>query len=131
MRAISVIGGIALLSVAFATSAAAAPSDPFIGHWTSTDTDGSQQMLSFGGGGSTRMVSYFDDGASVCGWEAGGIPISATIHTTGSIDGDTLTSSETIGRCSTGGTFPVGEATYTYNSADNTLLDSFGVTWNR
>jgi hypothetical protein len=131
MRAIGVLSGVALLTVAFTVNAVAAPADPFTGRWTSTDTDGSQQILTFGGSGSTRSVNYFDDGASVCGWQAGGAPIAGTYHTTGDVDGSTLTVSPTTGSCSGGGSFSVPAVQFTYDSSTNTLLDSFGVTWYR
>jgi hypothetical protein len=119
-----------VLTLMLVSGTAAKPSDPFTGVWTSIDTDGSNQTISFGGPGSLRFVHYFDDGASACGWPD--INVTATLNGIGTVSGDTLTTDLT-GQCNggTGGDLDSGTVTYTYDSSTNTLLDSFGVTWYR
>jgi hypothetical protein len=130
LRLIRVLLAAAALTFALASTAAAAtPSDPFKGAWTSTDTDGSDQMVSFGGNGATRAVHYFDAGASVCGWPA--VNATATLTGMGVVSGTSLTV-EAAGKCNGGSGQPLSSTvTYTYDSGTNTLLDSFGVTWYR
>ena len=62
--------GSSLMMAAVLVVAAAAAPDPFKGTWYSVDPfDGSNQTLHVGGGpGSSYHVRYYDDGASVCGW---------------------------------------------------------------
>jgi hypothetical protein len=108
---------------------AAKPSDPFSGVWTSIDTDGSDQTISFGGPGSLRFVHYFDVGASACGWPD--INVTATLNGIGTVSGDTLTT-DLNGQCNgTGQDLSSSGVTYTYDSTTDTLTDSFGTTWYR
>ena len=124
LRSAAIVGALLMLAVSAAT---AAPADPFKGAWVSVDNDGSNQRLSFGGAGSTRSVSLFDDGASACGYPD--VNVSARLSGRGTIDGDTLTV-DLAGQCSPGGD-PIG-ATVEYSApGDGTLVDSFGVTWHR
>jgi hypothetical protein len=116
------------LTVAFVANAFAAPSDPFKGVWTSTDTDGSHQILSFGGSGDTRAVHYFDAGASVCGWPA--INATATLIGQATVSGSSATA-DLVGQCNGTGQSLASTSTFTYDSGTNTLTDSFGVTWYR
>jgi hypothetical protein len=117
-----------ILTFVLVSATAGKPSDPFLGVWTSVDTDGSNQTISFGGSGSLRFVHYFDDGASACGWPEDNV--TATLNGTGTVSGDTLTTDLT-GQCNGTGQDLSSSATYTYDSNTNTLLDSFGVTWSR
>jgi hypothetical protein len=123
-RFVSLLSAAALV-VALAGVATAAPSDPFKGAWASIDTDGSNQTLTFGGNGSTRRVTLFDDGASVCD---GMVP--ATGRGTGTVDGSSLSVTYLLS-CHPGGSFTTPEVTYTHDAGSNTLTDSFGVTWSR
>jgi len=116
------------LTLALAANAVAAPSDPFKGVWTSTDTDGSHQTLSFGGSGDTRKVHYFDDGASACGWPD--IIATATLVGDATVSGSSA-NVDVAGQCNgTGGPLSAN-VTYTYDANANTLTDSFGVIWSR
>jgi hypothetical protein len=112
--------------IAMGTAVSAASPDPFKGAWQSIDNDGSDQTLSFGGGGDTRRVRLFDDGASACGWPD--LNVSANLSGTGVIDGVELTV-DLSGRCSPGGD-PIG-AEVTFEAVGATLVDSFGVIWHR
>ncbi|HEX9890898.1 MAG TPA: hypothetical protein VGB28_02405 [Actinomycetota bacterium] len=123
-RAAATVAGLLALSVALGPSAGAAPPDPFHGAWKSIDTDGSNQNLSFGGGGTTRQVRLFDDFASGCG---GGI---ATARGIGTVAGDSLDVTLSV-RCANGTFIPDTPVTFTYDGGTDTLDDSFGVTWNR
>jgi hypothetical protein len=118
-----------LLTFALASGTAAKPSDPFSGVWTSIDTDGSNQTISFGGPGSLRFVHYFNDGASACGWPD--INVTATLNGIGTVSGGTLTT-DLNGQCNgTGQDLSSSGVTYTYDSTSNTLTDSFGTIWYR
>jgi len=116
------------LTLAVVTNAGATPSDPFKGVWTSIDTDGSNQRLSFGGNGDTRAVHYFDDGASACGWPA--INVTATLIGKATVSGSSATA-DLAGQCNGTGQSLASTATFTYDSGTNTLSDTFGVTWHR
>ena len=120
--------GATALTVAFVANAFAAPSDPFKGVWTSTDTDESHQMLSFGGSGDTRAVHYFDAGASVCGWPE--VVATATLVGQATVSGSSATA-DLVGQCNGTGQSLASTSTYTYDSGTNTLTDSFGVIWSR
>jgi len=128
LRALRALVGATALTVAFVANAFAAPSDPFKGVWTSTDTDGSHQILSFGGSGDTRAVHYFDAGASVCGWPA--VHATATLTGTATVSGSSATA-DLAGQCNGTGQSLASTSTFTYDSGTNTLTDSFGVIWSR
>jgi len=119
-----------LMAVVLVAGVAAAP-DPLKGKWYSTDVDTSSQTLHVGGGpGSSYHVRYYDDGASVCGWNpvTGGPAASAQ----GSLTGAGLVLS---------GNLPVyclesphylwgtGAFEFTYDPGTDTLTDSHGVVW--
>jgi hypothetical protein len=104
----------------------AAPPDPFTGAWRSIDNDGSNQTLAFGGAGTSRNVFLFDDGASACGWPD--VLVSATLRGSGSIVDNTLTV-DLDGTCHPGGQ-GIG-AIVEFTVVNDTLVDSFGVTWYR
>lgn len=62
-----------LIAAVLVFGAAAAP-DPFRGKWYSVDVDGSDQVLTIGGGpGGSYHVRYHDYGATVCGDPVGGV----------------------------------------------------------
>jgi hypothetical protein len=129
MRIPGAIFAAIVLTLVLVSGTAAAPKDPFTGVWTSIDTDGSNQTISFGGPGSLRFVHYFDDGASACGWPQDNV--TATLNGVGTVSGDTL-STDLNGKCNGGSGLDLSSSsTYTYDSTSDTLLDSFGVTWYR
>ena len=76
---------VALLMMAALVSTASAASDPFVGKWTSTDIDGSYQILTIGGGSdSSYHMRVYDFGASTCGLDpdAGDFLYAASIEGT-------------------------------------------------
>ena len=107
-----------------ASQVVAAPPDPFSGKWSSIDTDGSNQILALGGSGATRRATLRDDYASVCG---GGVAI---VRGIGLVAGDTMSGSF-IPRCANGTPALETFISWDYDSATNTLTDSFGVVWSR
>jgi hypothetical protein len=124
----ALITAIALAALVVSNVVARTPSDPFKGVWTSIDTDGSNQTVSFGGGRDTRAVHYFDDGASACGWPD--INVTATLTGMGEVSGTSLTV-DVAGQCNGTGQLLSSTIAFTYDSSTDTLLDSFGVTWYR
>lgn len=127
-RSLVVAGAALALFIGAAPVSAAPQATSFTGIWTSTDTDGSSQMLIVSSGSSPSVV-YQDFYASGC--DNAGVP---TTHWTASgrgvIDGDTLWiefHKSGCGRFLQGG---YGDY-YTYDGGSDTLLDSFGITWYR
>lgn len=125
--------GLLLLLSAVVVSQAAALKNPFFGVWYSIDTDGSNQMLTIGGGsGDTYHVRYHDDGATACGLD----PVTNDILYAASAMGPLSGSGGTIAGnlsvyClkappSVLGVFPFR---YTYDSTTDTLTDLHGVVW--
>ncbi|MGH2653172.1 MAG: hypothetical protein ACRDHV_02335 [Actinomycetota bacterium] len=122
----------ALLLGLGAWPAGAAPADPFLGVWESVDIDGSNQRLSFGGGGTTKQVNFRDDNATGGICESGGGWFMA--RGTGEVDGDTISGvweSENI-RCQdrTNVTDDV-DFEFVHDPETDTLSDPSGVTWFR
>lgn len=109
--------------------------DAFSGVWLSTDNDGSAQRLSLEGSGLNRDVSFFDDGASVCGPVVDGEGINwsgSGTGTIGSVPGQgRFIFVDLVGGCAGGGRQPVPTITFEYLYGSNQLLDSYGVTWSR
>jgi hypothetical protein len=123
-----VIAALALAIAIPATALAARSTTPFAGTWTSTDFDDSTQVLIIAGGGHPSVV-YEDFFASGCYYNAG--PATHWVAAgQGSIDGDTIWIDYHKSGC---GTFLQGGYGdyYTYNSGDDTLTDSVGITWYR
>lgn len=112
----------AVLVFGLIPAAFAAPSDPFRGAWRSVDAfDDSNQKLNFGGSGDTRQVKLFDDNAT------GGICLSggpAVGRGVGVVDGNTIEVTFDI-TCADGGTASGIVVLYEYDSATNTLSDTF------
>ena len=76
---------LALAAVAFASSAAAAPSTPFLGTWWASDpTDGSLEQLTFG---ADNSIYFRDDSAHTCGG------VQAFLTDRGTVSGETWTGS--------------------------------------
>ena len=123
----------ALLLGAVSVTAAAAGKDPLKGVWYSTDTDGSAQRLTIGGGpaGSYR-VRYFDDGATVCGLDPDSGEFLYAASAAGWLTG---------AGGSLSGILPVyclasppylynnSAFAFTYDATTDTLTDSYGVVW--
>lgn len=108
-------------------------SDPFVGKWASTDTDGSYQILTIGGGsGSSYHIRVSDFGASTCGLdpESGDFLHAASIEGTLSLSDGRLSAALPLYCQTTPPTFD-GYAflQYTYDQATDTLVDNFGVVW--
>lgn len=127
---------ISLFSASMLALALAAPTvavGDFVGHWTSTDTDGSSQTLDIWQTNGFYQVVYFDDGGSVCGvFDENDDPIVPVLGKgRGTADGDELTVNSLL-RCLMPGGVPfMATVTYTYDSGSDTLTDDFGVVWYR
>jgi hypothetical protein len=122
-----------LIMTAAFVSTKGATSDPFVGKWASTDTDGSYQILTVGGGsGSSYHTRVYDFGASTCGLdpETGDFLYAASIEGTLSLSNGRLSGTLPL-YCHT--TPPTIDGyvflQYLYDPATNTLVDSFGVVW--
>jgi len=129
MRRVSMLAATAVLALAIPASAlGAAVADPFVGTWTATDHDGSNLTLYISGSGTpgAHSIVYVDDAAGVCG----GAPAIAVGN--GFVYGDTLWGSLTV-NCLPGGSLVRGRLgfSFTYQSGDDTLLDSDDTTWTR
>jgi hypothetical protein len=114
-------------------SSAGAISDPFVGKWSSTDTDGSYQILTIGGGnGSSYHIRVYDFGASTCGLdpETGDFLYAASIEGTFSLSNGMLSGTLPL-YCQTSPPTFDGDAflQFTYDPATDTLVDNFGVVW--
>jgi hypothetical protein len=105
------------------------PTTPFEGRWTSTDFDGSRQMLAVAAG-PTPIVSYEDLFASACAangdrsthfFAEGGGTIKGTRMTVAFPSG---------GGCVTWHVEPY-EVVYTHDAATDRLLDTDGIWWRR
>jgi hypothetical protein len=124
-----------LVSALMVTSVLAA-TDPFIGAWESIDNaDGSYQVMHIGGGpGDSHQVSFRDFGASICDDPpfSGALEFAATARGNLTHSGDSLSGTLPL-YCHTSPTVFWGNAFFdiTYNPGDDTLTDSFGVTWSR
>ena len=125
-RVISGLVGAVLVGQLVAATALGAAS-AFKGQWTSTDTDGSFQLLLVSSGSSPSVV-YQDFSASTCArfgpsthWVASG---------SGSVEGNDLFVHFHHSGC---GTFTIGEYDdfWTYAPGSDTLIDSFGIVWTR
>lgn len=119
---------LALLLVA-APAAQATPPTPFVGAWTSIDTDGSTQYLSISGG-ATVHLAYTDLYGTVCAnSDAPTMVFSGAL--TGSVAGDTLDATWDRARCGAESFdwLVGGSATWTYDPSDDTIFD--GLTWTR
>ena len=127
-RRMSVVTSMVFALAVVTSPAIAASTSPFAGTWTSTDTDGSSQMLIVSGGPSPSVI-YQDFYASGC--DNGGAP---TTHWTaagqGSIEDDVLFVSFHKSGCGPFGKGGYGDF-YIYDGASDTLVDQFDITWSR
>ena len=117
------------LAPRFATEPAA--QQAFRGTWTSTDVDGSNQILWIRGSRQTGhyAVRLFDDAATAA---CAGAP--ARAQGSGIIEGETLTWTATVTCPGTGrgpATGRIGPLALTYDEATDTLVDDSGVVWHR
>ena len=124
---------VALLMMAALVSTASAASDPFVGKWTSTDIDGSYQILTIGGGsGSSYHMRVYDFGASTCGLDpdAGDFLYAASIEGTLSLTNGMLSGTLPLYCQTSPPTFDSNAfLQFTYYPANDTLVDNFGVVW--
>jgi hypothetical protein len=127
-RALSILFGTLLLGQLVVGSASAADPSPFKGVWTSTDTDGSTQLLIVSSG-ATPSVTFEDFFASAC--ERFGGPATHWVSAgEASIDGDALLVSFHKSGC---GSFSIGayEGAWLYQAGSDTLIDSDDIIWTR
>jgi len=121
------------MMIAAFLSTTGATSDPFIGKWGSTDTDGSYQILTIGGGsGSSYHIRVYDFGASTCGLdpETGDFLYAAAIEGMLSLSNGIVSGKLPLYCQTAPPTFKsVAFLQYTYEAATDTLIDNFGVVW--
>lgn len=122
------VAAAAALVVGSMVPAGADPS-PFTGRWSAIDIDGSNLLLTIGGGPSP-VVNLYDDGATVC---SENVPpdVAARARGTGTVAGDTLSSTLNV-FCLTPS--PVGIGPFGYEltlNPDGTLTDGLGVLFTR
>jgi hypothetical protein len=126
-RRFLMVAGLAL-SITVLAAPVSAASTPFKGVWTSTDNDGSSQMLTVSAGTRPSVV-YQDFYASGC--DTFGGPATHWVGAgRGEVDGDTLFVGFHKSGC---GTFLQGGYgdEYVYDSGSDTLTDAFGIVWYR
>ena len=133
-RAPSIAAILTIIIVAVtAVGAFAAPPDPFVGRWESTDIDGSYQVMTIGGG--PHRISYHDFGATVCGLDpvTGDFLYGATARGSGTVSGTDYSGAWDVWCLSHPTTliFTGLGFQFTYNAASDTLTDLAGVVWNR
>ncbi|MFP3907376.1 MAG: hypothetical protein ACLFWR_10125 [Acidimicrobiales bacterium] len=122
-----VIGGLAgLVLLVPTTTASAATTWDFVGLWTSVDAvDGSDQIMFINPG---RRIMLFDTSATACDDDA-----PAIVTGRGTISGDDLDATLEM-RCIGGGGLSGVDATFSYDSGDDTLTDDMGgaaTVWSR
>lgn len=109
--------------------------DAFSGVWIATDLDGSALKLTLDGSGLLRNVSFFDDGASVCGpvvdgeginWSGEGTGVIGSTGGFGRFIDVTLS-----GGCAGNPQEPIGTDSYEYDFVNNQLIGPSGVIWIR
>lgn len=109
--------------------------DAFSGVWIAVDVDGSAMKLTLDGSGLLRDVSFFDDGASICGPVIEGEGINWVGEGSGVI-GSTVGLGRFIdvtlsGSCAGSPSEPVDAQTYEYNYVTNQLIGPSGIVWSR
>lgn len=117
-----------VIGISLTGSAEAANQSPFLGSWTSVDTDGSNQWLSINGGGSDNFSIYlYDESATTA---CGGAP--ARVTGAGTAFDDDLVMLGTLS-CAPGGNVLRSRLTldFHYDSTTDTLTDFSGVVWHR
>ena len=119
---------IAITGVGAAGTAVASQDTSFGGTWTSTDLDGSTQVLTIRGSGQGALAIFlFDDSATgACGVSP------AHVVGSGVPDGDTLVMYGTL-TCLPGGNVLRFRITFTleYVPGADVLVDESGVVWHR
>jgi hypothetical protein len=127
-RSLSILFGTLLLGQLVVASASAAGPGPFRGLWTSTDTDGSTQLLIVSNG-ATPSVTFEDFYASAC--DRAGWPATHWVSNgQGSVDGDLLLVEFHKSGC---GLFSIGayEGFWLYRADSDTLIDPDDIVWTR
>ena len=127
-RVLSILVGTLLLGQLMITTASAAGPGPFKGVWTSTDTDGSTQLLIVSSG-ATPSVTFEDFYASACD-RFGGPSTHWVSNGEGSVDGDLLIVSFHKSGC---GSFTIGayDGFWSYQAGSDTLIDPDDIVWTR
>ena len=120
----------AILGALPAAVAAGNPPDPFAGSYRSVDTDGSNQVVSFGGPVSGqhagyRAVVYLDDSATICGGDR------AFALGVGAIDGDSIGVVFEVSCRSVANHVEDAYVVFTFDQAAGTLTDTYGIVWTR
>lgn len=120
--------GAVLVTQLLTVTASAADPGSFKGVWTSTDTDGSFQMLIVSGG-ATPSVTFEDFYASAC-VRFGGPATHWVSAGEGTVDGDVLFVAFHKSGC---GSFSIGayEGAWLYQAGSDTLIDSDDIVWTR
>lgn len=117
------------LGLAVASGASAAPkqASPFVGKWETTDIyDGSYMQMKISGHHQLNHVEFVDDWASLC---PDGGPATVIGKVTYS-DSSTMEMDYRV-RCQIGNYKMEGSVGFTYQLADDVLIDSWGNTWTR
>lgn len=141
MKRVCVWGVVAVLAltlclVAASTASASPPQPSFKGIWWSIDVDDSYQTLVIqprGKQSGSYNISYFDDGASVCGVDADGDPLYPGMgRGKGTANGTSLTGGIDFW-CLSRPRWYEGyhQLELTYNATDDTLTDAYGIVWYR
>lgn len=120
---------VVLAAVAIGTGGSARPaSTPFEGRWTSTDFDGSRQLLAVSGG-TTPMVAYEDLFASGCAGN-GDRSTHFFAEGRGAITGERMTVAFPSGGCVTWRVGPYA-VDYEHDAETDRLRDGDGIWWRR
>jgi hypothetical protein len=124
---LATLGLLALMVTAISAPTASAATSPFTGSWTSIDTDGSIQYLTFTGG--TRVHgTYVDLGGSIC--VNNGSPTNVfQANLQGMVDGNVAEGDFVFAHCGPV-FFDVGGFFIEYDPATDTLFDG-SITWTR
>ena len=120
----SLVGAVSLLGAA---PAHAAQGGGYAGTWTSTDTDGSHQVMRISGSGKGSYgLRLYDDAGTVCG----GVP--TLFNGSGHLVPDGLVALGSVA-CLPGGNVLHGAITlfYAYDQGTDTITDGAGVVWTR
>jgi hypothetical protein len=118
-----------VIGAAVVAAPAAAKPGSLAGSWVSVDLDGSNQTLRIKGAGNHVYAMYYHDDRT--GGICGGAPAKVTGR--GVAEGDELASRGSL-VCLPGGNPLPGERVtteYHYDAGTDTLVDSWGVVWQR
>lgn len=109
-----------------------APFSLAMGNWEATDTDGSAMHLKVSQkGANTYTIVYIDEGASICGSDSSGKPLSIDAKGTGTPKGNILEIQSVAGICGETGEEFNFSFQITFDPATDTLSDIGGISWYR